>query len=126
MSQQIINTGTANNAKNGDPLRTAFTKVNSNFAELYSGVQNTTLVTGPTYTVTSSDYYIGVNYAGPVTITLLPSPANGNQIVIKDESGRASAYPITLVGTIDNNTNIILAVNNGALTLIYNSGWRLI
>lgn len=35
MAKQVINTGTAANAKNGDPLRTAFTKVNANFDELY-------------------------------------------------------------------------------------------
>lgn len=125
MTQQTINIGTANNAGNGDPLRTAFTKINANFTDLYSGAHTTQLVTASTYTASSSDYYIGVNYAGPVTITL-PSGINGYQLVIKDESGRASAYPITIVGTIDNNANIVLAVNNGALTLIYRAGWRLI
>ena len=35
MSQQIINTGVADKG-NGDPIRTAFTKVNANFAELYN------------------------------------------------------------------------------------------
>ena len=37
MSQQIINLGTADKG-NGDVLRTAFTKVNENFAELYNSV----------------------------------------------------------------------------------------
>lgn len=37
MSQQIINLGTADKG-NGDVLRTAFTKVNENFAELYNHV----------------------------------------------------------------------------------------
>ena len=36
MAKQVINTGTAVNSKNGDPLRTAFTKVNANFTELYT------------------------------------------------------------------------------------------
>ena len=36
MSQQTINTGSSANSKNGDPLRTAFTKVNANFTELYT------------------------------------------------------------------------------------------
>ena len=35
MSQQIINTGTADKG-NGDPIRTAFTKVNANFTELFN------------------------------------------------------------------------------------------
>jgi len=38
MTQQTINTGTAANSKNGDPLRTAFTKVNANFTELYTAL----------------------------------------------------------------------------------------
>jgi len=38
MAQQVINTGTAANAKNGDPLRTAFTKANDNFTELYTAM----------------------------------------------------------------------------------------
>ena len=40
MTQQIINTGTAPGAGNGDPLRTAFTEINSNFTELYANVAN--------------------------------------------------------------------------------------
>ena len=35
MAQQIINTGSAPNDNTGDPLRTAFGKVNDNFTELY-------------------------------------------------------------------------------------------
>jgi hypothetical protein len=38
MTKQVINTGTAPNAKNGDPIRTAFEKVNANFTELYSSL----------------------------------------------------------------------------------------
>jgi len=37
MAKQIINTGKSQNKGDGDPLRTAFTKVNENFDELYSG-----------------------------------------------------------------------------------------
>jgi hypothetical protein len=52
MAKQVINTGTAANAKNGDPLRTAFTKVNANFDELYAGAANETQLTNGAYTVT--------------------------------------------------------------------------
>jgi hypothetical protein len=52
MAKQVINTGTAANAKNGDPLRTAFTKVNANFTELYAGAGNETQLTNGSYTVT--------------------------------------------------------------------------
>lgn len=36
MAREIINVGTVPNDGLGDPLRTAFTKTNNNFAELYS------------------------------------------------------------------------------------------
>ena len=36
MAQQIINTGNTANDGTGDPLRTAFTKVNNNFTEVYN------------------------------------------------------------------------------------------
>jgi len=37
MAQQTINIGSAPNSGDGDPIRTAFTKANANFSELYSG-----------------------------------------------------------------------------------------
>lgn len=90
-------------------------------------IYNTTLVTSPTYTITADDYYIGVNYAGPCTITLPASPSSGREVAIKDESGNAEAYPITVVGNVDNDAGgFILAVNNGAVQLIYRNGWRII
>jgi hypothetical protein len=36
MTQQVINVGTVANDGTGDPLRTAFIKVNANFAEVYT------------------------------------------------------------------------------------------
>ena len=37
MAQKIIDLGTSPNKGDGDPLRTAFTKINDNFSELYTG-----------------------------------------------------------------------------------------
>jgi len=39
MTKQIISLGTSANSHTGDPLRTAFSKVNDNFTELYSTLQ---------------------------------------------------------------------------------------
>ena len=85
-------------------------------------------VTTTTYTVTRKDYYIGVNVAARATITL---PSNigfpGRKIIIKDESGRCAAFPIAVVGNIDNDTNgFILQINNGGIQMIYRDGWRII
>jgi hypothetical protein len=90
-------------------------------------VHNTTEVTTPTYTVQDSDYYIGVNYAGPVTITLPTSVSSGRMLIIKDEDGDAETNPITVLGTVDNDAGgFIIQINNGAIQLIYRNGWRIV
>ena len=40
MTRQVINVGTSPNDGTGDPLRTAYTKCNENFSELYSRLQS--------------------------------------------------------------------------------------
>jgi hypothetical protein len=93
----------------------------------YEVVYNTTLVTTPTYTVQDSDWYIGVNRAGPVTITMPASPSSGRVLVIKDESGNASVNPITVLGTVDNDSGgFILQMDNGGIQMVYRAGWRVI
>lgn len=93
----------------------------------YEVVYNTTVVTTPTYTVNDTDYYIGVDYAGPVTITLPASANSGRMIIIKDEDGDAETNPITVQGTVDNDAGgFIIQINNGAIQLIYRSGWRIV
>jgi len=90
-------------------------------------VNNTTVVTGATYIVSDTDWYIGVNYAGPVTITLPTTATAGRVLVIKDESGSCETYPITALGTVDNDAGgFILQINNGAIQMTYRSGWRVI
>ena len=91
-------------------------------------VHNTTLVTTNTYAVTANDYYIGINYAGPVTITIPGSISSGREVVIKDESGNCETHNITVSATVDNDANgFILAVNNGAVHMLYRGdSWRII
>jgi len=94
----------------------------------YEIIHNTTLVTTNTYTVVDSDYYIGVNYAGPVTITIPADISSGREVVIKDESGNCETHNITVSATVDNDANgFILAVNNGAIHMLYRGdSWRII
>ena len=94
----------------------------------YEVVHNTTLVTSNTYVVNDTDYYIGVNYAGPVTIIVPSEPDSGREIVIKDESGNCETNNITVTGPIDNDANgFILAVNNGAVHMLFRGdSWRII
>jgi len=92
----------------------------------YEVVFNTTEVTTSIYEVTDTDYYIGVRYAG-ATVTLPISPDSGRTLIVKDELGVAETSPITIEGTIDNDSDgAIIQMNNGSLTLIYRDGWRIV
>jgi hypothetical protein len=111
-------------------LRYNDSKKKFEFAEVnpHDIVYNTYLVTTPTYLVESDDYYVGVNYAGPTTITLPTTlVSSGRMIIIKDESGNAETNPITVVGNVDNDAGgFIIQINNGAIQLIYRNGWRIV
>jgi len=88
----------------------------------------TTVVTNSTYAVKRKDYYVGINYAGAVTITMPTfDVVQGRIIIIKDESGHASTNPITVQGTIDNDAGgFVLQMDNGGVQMIYRNGWRII
>ena len=90
-------------------------------------VNNTTLVTGDTYVVQDTDWYVGINHAGPVSITIPSVANNGRVLIIKDESGACETHPITVSGTVDNDAGgFILQLNNGAIQMTYRAGWRII
>jgi hypothetical protein len=59
MTQEIINIGTTPNDGEGDPLRTAFQKINNNFTQLF----NTAFVNSNTYSVGNTTQVI---YTTPV------------------------------------------------------------
>jgi len=73
MSQLTINIGQSANDRSGDPLRTAFTKVNANFTELYANL-HTYL---PTPTGNSGKYLTtdGTNLIWQTLPTVTPSAA---------------------------------------------------
>ena len=90
-------------------------------------VYNTTLVTGNTYVVTDTDYYIGVNVSEYTTIILPLVPDSGRMLIVKDESGFAQLNPIKLDGNIDNDPDgAEIRINNGGVQLIYRNGWRIV
>lgn len=89
MTQQIINVGSGPSAGDGDPLRTAFIEINSNFTELYGTINGqavtysnvsgvtTSLGQGATFDVTKyvNSYSFVINrsgngYSGGDTITI--------------------------------------------------------
>jgi len=65
MAKETINTGTSANKGDGDPLRSAFTKTNSNFTELYSKTTNLDATGLLSYTATTSSDWNGT---APTTI----------------------------------------------------------
>lgn len=93
-----------------------------------------TSVTTSTYTVKLKDYYVGINYAGAVTITLPKADRQGKIFVIKDELGEASRgnnRHITIIPTgndlIDGRSRAILSYDYGSLTFIWKgNSWRVI
>jgi hypothetical protein len=99
----------------------------SGAADVITLDHQTTLVTTPTYTVGRRDYYIGINYAGIVNITMPATAKNGRYVIIKDESGRCSKFPIIVHGNVDNDPDgFILRIDNGGIQMIYRDGWRIV
>ena len=98
-------------------------------ANQYVTIANTTSVYA-NYAMSSSDYYVGVaNSTANIYVTLPSSVYNGKQVIIKDEVGNCASNPITISGgsyNIDNSATATMKINNMALTLIYNNGWRII
>lgn len=90
MTQQIINLGTADQG-NGDPLRTAFTKVNSNFTELYA-------------------------YLGAANLTEIAQDYAAQMFINGDHEGATVEYD-----DVNNKLNIIVAqdYDGGAASTIY-------
>ena len=93
-----------------------------------------TSVTSSSYNITLNDYYIGVNYAGAVTITLPKANKEGRVFIVKDELGEASKGTnryITILpsGTdlIDGRDKAILAYDYGSLTFVWKgNSWRVV
>jgi hypothetical protein len=106
MSQQIINLGNAN-AGNGDPLRTAFSKVNVNFAELYANLS--TYLPSPTG---NNGKYLTTDGTNLVWTTLpTPAPSAGP---ITASATAPSTHP---VGTLWYDEV------SGRLYVYYDGGW---
>jgi hypothetical protein len=93
-----------------------------------------TSVTSSSYTISHKDYYVGVNYAGPVSITLPKVDKNGKIFIVKDELGQASAginRYITIFSQpsdlIDGKSSAIIGYDYGSLTFIWKGdSWRII
>ena len=86
MTQQIVNVGGSANDGTGDPLRTAFTKINNNFTELY-----TTGAAGANFNLTDNDIQ-ATNSNG--NVRLVPN-GSGKVIAVDDSITISSSRTIT-------------------------------
>jgi hypothetical protein len=80
------------------------------------------------YTALQTDYFICVDHTAPVTITF-PTGILGTVYIVKDCSGNAITFPITVQGTaeaVDGSTATIDA-NYGSLSFIFNgTEWSIV
>jgi hypothetical protein len=113
MSQQTINIGSAPNDGTGDPLRTAFTKCNSNFTELYTAVSPAATVTSfntrvgaislSSLDVTNALTYTPLNKAGDTASGLIVFNSGwvaSNLSTVSKNTGSLSVIPAAPLGTV--------------------------
>jgi len=86
-------------------------------------------VTGPAYSITATDEYIGVNSTSLVTLTL-PAGVSGRTYIIKDEHG-AGFGTIAVTGTggqlVDGQATYTILVPLASITVVFNnSAWHII
>ena len=88
-----------------------------------------TEVTTAEYTALATDYFLCVDHAGQVVITL-PTGILGTVYIVKDCSGNASvANPIIVQGTAQNVDGATATINTpyGSLTFIFNgTEWSIV
>ncbi len=81
-----------------------------------------TITTGPD-TIVNSDGALDVNNTSAAAVALSLTTTNIGQLqTVKDVSGNAATYPITITpssGTIDEDTNYVIFANYGAVTFYY-------
>ena len=107
MARQTINIGSSANDGTGDPLRTAFDKINDNFTELYGtdGDSNTLAgdldVNGHRITSTRSNEDIILAPAGTGSVIASALKFNGTTISSDDSTQITIAENIQTTGTLN-------------------------
>jgi hypothetical protein len=104
MGLQLINTGLTANDGSGDTLRSAGAKINSNFTELYAGVQIPAATAGTLGTVRPDGTSITIDGRGVLSVLTAGSPASTVNLglvrvdgtTITSNAGLITATPYTL------------------------------
>lgn len=113
MARQVINTGTTANDGSGDTLRTAGTKINENFVELYSQLGGGDSGASLTTAVRLVDS--GLKYVGVTNDTVLTHTEGSGRLVftLPDSDGELTAN--TATQTLTNKTLDSATINNPVL-----------
>lgn len=127
MPQQSINLGTPPSGADGDTVRTALSKCQSNFSELYASpvftgnasVSGTLYCNGGTAQIGSSGgVYRSINFQGIVTTSAPPNPGQAAMTLALTTSGSyGGGY-----GLVDGSYNIGLYSVYGALNIGFGTG----
>ena len=115
MAQQTVSIGSSANDGTGDPLRTAFTKINANFTELYGSTAEANDLVEDTTPVLGGD----LDTAGKDIV----GPSNADIKILPGGTGRVIASALAINGTTlssDDSSKITIAEAldvTGALTV---------
>ena len=96
MAKQTINIGTSANDRTGDNLRTAFQKVNANFAELYlnpTGTRGTVQNLGDGNLTLTADQITGN--------ILTADPGNSDRVLTLPDASHAAGFRLVLINRGD-------------------------
>jgi hypothetical protein len=115
MAKQVIQLGTVVNDGTGDPLRTAFTKINANFTELYDEVGTTDLGN-----FKIQDNFLGTNNDndgwGGSDMYFSPNGEGYAYIYIPNDTNSIDGNTLTIGNTSSTSGGIQLSVNAGSWT----------
>ena len=129
INKDVINLSASGDTKFGD---TADDTHQFTGSVLINGtiVRDRVSVTSTTYSITATNYFIGVQTDSIAAVTTITLPAattlqNGQSFVIKDEGGAATTYNIKITGSsdndlIDNTGSIFVESPYGAVNLYTN------
>lgn len=111
MAQETIGIGSNPNDGNGDPIRTAMTKINNNFNEMYSSFTMSGAVTVGNSTVNSVVSNTGGLVAGNTTANVV---ANSTTIKVSNSTGNATLTPasVSIGGLASLNTTALFIGNS--------------
>lgn len=126
MAKQTINIGLTANDKSGDPLRTAFEKVNANFTELYSAIEATVPSTNLGRLKIEGSTLGTINDPntggwGGYDLYLDSGGESQAFVVIPSVANQATGYPLQIYNKGDP-TSIVQVFGQGGVQIVTNTG----